>query len=145
MTTRLLRSRRIARRAAPRLLRAHVFGDAGIFSRPPKARKGGVMAQRRKRESKDLMAKLADAGEEAIQRLSEAPGGRKVLDAVSGLRDRIDELQKRVRSLGELEKRVKDLEKKVADLSKPRTRRTTTARKTTGTARRRTSSRTPKK
>ncbi len=85
------------------------------------------MAQRRKRESKDLMAKLADAGEEAIQRLSEAPGGRKVLDAVSGLRDRID------------------LEKKVADLSKPRTRRTTTARKTTGTARRRTSSRTPKK
>jgi hypothetical protein len=90
------------------------------------------MAQRR-RESKDLLARLADAGEDAIQRLSEAPGGKKVLDAVSGIRDRVDELQHRVRNLGDLEKRVKALEKKVAELSKPKTRRRTTARKTTAT------------
>lgn len=86
----------------------------------------------RRRDSKDLLARLADAGEDAIQRLSEVPGGKKVLDAVSGIRDRVDELQHRVRNLGDLEKRVKALEKKVAELSKPKTRRTT-ARKTTAT------------
>jgi vacuolar-type H+-ATPase subunit I/STV1 len=84
----------------------------------------------RRRDSKDLLTRLADAGEDAIQRLSEVPGGKKVLDAVSGIRDRVDELQHRVRNLGDLEKRVKALEKKVAELSKPKTRRTT-ARKTT--------------
>ncbi len=90
------------------------------------------MAQRR-RDSKDLLARLADAGEDAIQRLSEVPGGKKVLDAVSGIRDRVDELQHRVRNLGDLEKRVKALEKKVAELSKPKPRRRTAARKTTAT------------
>jgi hypothetical protein len=89
------------------------------------------MAQRR-RDGKDLLTRLADAGEDAIQRLSEVPGGKKVLDAVSGVRDRVDELQHRVRNLGDLEKRVKALEKKVAELSKPKTRRTA-ARKTTAT------------
>jgi hypothetical protein len=111
----------------------------------PTARKGGVMAQRRTRESKDLLTRLADAGEEAIQRLGEVPGGRRALDAVSGLRDRIDELQQRVRRVDELEKRVAALEKKVGDLSKPRTtRRTTTARRTATTARRKAAPRTPK-
>jgi hypothetical protein len=76
------------------------------------------MAQRRG-ESKDLLNRLADAGDQAIQRLSEAPGGKKVMDAVTGMRDRVDELQKRVRALGDLEKRVKALEKKVGTLEKP--------------------------
>ncbi len=76
------------------------------------------MAQRRG-ENKDLLNRLADAGEVAIQRLGEVPGGKKVMDAVSGLRDRVDELQKRVRALGDLEKRVKALETKVGKLEKP--------------------------
>lgn len=91
------------------------------------------MAQRRRSESKDLLARLADAGEDAIQKLSEVPGGKKVLDALTGMRDRVDELQHRVRNLAELEKRVKALERKVAELSKPKPRRRTTARKTTAT------------
>jgi hypothetical protein len=86
------------------------------------------MAQRRG-ESKDLLNRLADAGDQAIQRLSEAPGGKKVMEAVTGVRDRVDELQKRVRALGELEKRVKALETKVSTLAKPRPARRTTARK----------------
>lgn len=86
------------------------------------------MAQRRG-ESKDLLTRLADAGDQAIQRLGDVPGGRKVTDAVVGMRNRVDELQKRVRTLGELEKRVKDLEKKVGALEKPKPARRTAARK----------------
>jgi hypothetical protein len=68
---------------------------------------------------KDLLSRLADAGEEAIQRLAKAPGGENVLKAVNASRDRIDELQKRVRGIEGLEKRVAALEKKVDALSKP--------------------------
>lgn len=92
------------------------------------------MAQRSRSETKDLLSRLADAGEEAIQKLSEVPGGKRVRDAVNGVRDRVDELQHRVRNLAELEKRVKALEKKVEELGKPRPRRrTTTARKPAAT------------
>lgn len=68
----------------------------------------------------DLLGRLADLSEEAIQRLSEAPGADRVLNALNGLRDRIDELQKRVRGLEELERRLAALEKKVDRLSKAR-------------------------
>src|SRR5690349_12587756 len=82
-------------------------------------------------ESKDLLNRLADAGDQAIQKLGDAPGGKKVMDAVTGVRTRVDELQKRVRALGDLEKRVKALERKVSSLEKPKTttRRRTTTRK----------------
>jgi hypothetical protein len=69
-------------------------------------------------QQKDLLSRLADAGEEAIQRLSKAPGGENVLKALNTTRDRIDELQKKVRGLDALEKRVAALEKKVDALSK---------------------------
>jgi len=68
---------------------------------------------------KDLLSRLADAGEEAIQRLAKAPGGENVVKALNVSRDRIDELQKKVRGIDELEKRVAALEKKVDSLSKP--------------------------
>jgi uncharacterized protein involved in exopolysaccharide biosynthesis len=66
----------------------------------------------------DLLGRLADLSEEAVQRLSDAPGADRVLGAVNSLRDRLDELQRRVRGLEELEQRVAALEKKVATLSK---------------------------
>src|SRR6266516_1187976 len=100
------------------------------------------MAQRKQQKNKDLLTRLADAGEEAIQRLGDVPGGRKVLDALNGMRDRIDELQKRVKRLGELESRVKALEKKVDELSKPATRKRATTRRTTTSSRK--SPRTPR-
>jgi hypothetical protein len=68
---------------------------------------------------KDLLSRLADAGEEAIQRLAKAPGGENVVKALNSSRDRIDELQKKVRGIERLEKRVAALEKKVDALSKP--------------------------
>jgi uncharacterized small protein (DUF1192 family) len=68
---------------------------------------------------KDLLSRLADAGEDAIQRLAKAPGGENVVKALNTSRERIDELQKKVRGLDELEKRIAVLEKRVDSLSKP--------------------------
>jgi hypothetical protein len=66
----------------------------------------------------DLLGRLADMSEEAIQRLSDAPGADKVLGAMNALRDRTDELQKRVRGLENLEERLAALEQKVEKLAK---------------------------
>jgi polyhydroxyalkanoate synthesis regulator phasin len=68
---------------------------------------------------KDLLSRLADAGEEAMQRLAKAPGGENVVKALNTSRERIDELQKKVRGLDELEKRVAALEKRIDSLGKP--------------------------
>jgi uncharacterized protein involved in exopolysaccharide biosynthesis len=66
----------------------------------------------------DLLGRLADLSEEAIQRLSEAPGADRVLGAMNAMRDRMDELQKRVRGLEDLEQRLAALERKVDKLAK---------------------------
>ena len=82
------------------------------------------------REPKDLLTMLADRGEEAIQRLSDAPGADRLLGAAQALRDRMDEMQKRIRGIDALEKRVAELEQKVEALSAPSTpKKTTTASK----------------
>jgi hypothetical protein len=66
----------------------------------------------------DLLSRLADLSEEAIQRLSDVPGADKALTAINSLRERTDELQKRVRGLEGLEARIVELEKKVDKLQK---------------------------
>jgi uncharacterized protein involved in exopolysaccharide biosynthesis len=85
----------------------------------------------------DLLGRLADLSEEAIQRLSDAPGADRVLGAVNALRERTDELQKRVRGLEQLEQRLAALERKVDKLAKSGTSTPATAsqtsRKTTST------------
>jgi hypothetical protein len=87
----------------------------------------------------DLLGKLADLSEDAIQRLSDAPGADRALGALNNLRDRMDELQKRVRGLEDLEKRLTALERKVDKLSKggsasmsSRPSKKTTSTKTSG-------------
>jgi hypothetical protein len=69
---------------------------------------------------KDFVTRLADAGEEALQRLADLPGGQKALTAVNDLRTRVDELGKKVRGIDALEARVAKLEKDVAALKKPK-------------------------
>jgi hypothetical protein len=66
----------------------------------------------------DLLGRIADISEEAVQRLSDAPGADKVIGALNTLRDRTDELQKRVRGIETLEQRVEALERKVEKLMK---------------------------
>ena len=70
---------------------------------------------------KDLMTRLADAGEEALQRLAELPGGQRALTAVNDLRTRVDDLAKKVRGIDALEARVAKLEKELATLKKAKT------------------------
>ena len=84
---------------------------------------------------KDLLGRLADLSEEAIQRLGDVPGADRALSAVNALRDRTDELQRRVRGLEGLEQRIAALEKKVDKLSKsaggsarPAAKKTTTTK-----------------
>ena len=70
------------------------------------------------RKKNDLLGKLADLSEEAMHRLSDAPGADKLLGAMNALRSTVDDLQKRVRGLEDLEKRLAALERKVERLSK---------------------------
>ena len=70
---------------------------------------------------KDFVTRLADAGEEALQRFSELPGGQKAISAFHDLRVRVDDLSKKVRGIDELEVRIAKLEKEVAALKRPKT------------------------
>jgi uncharacterized protein involved in exopolysaccharide biosynthesis len=82
------------------------------------------MAERRQ----DLLGRLADLSEEAVQRLAEAPGADRVLQTLKGLADRVDDLQRRTRGFEELEQRLATLEKRVDALAKPKPPRATSAR-----------------
>jgi hypothetical protein len=78
---------------------------------------------------KDFVTRLADAGEEALQRIADLPGGQKALNAVHDLRTRVDDLAKKVRGIDALEARVAKLEKEVGALRKAKTSGRTTSRK----------------
>ena len=67
---------------------------------------------------KDFMTRLADAGEEALQKLTDLPGGQKAVTAFNDLRNRVDDLAKKVRGIDAIEARVTKLEKDLAALKK---------------------------
>jgi ubiquinone biosynthesis protein UbiJ len=85
---------------------------------PETTTKGPTAASSTKPADKDLMTRLADAGEEALQRLSELPGGQRAVSAVNDLRTRVDDLTKKVRGIDALEARIAKLEKEFAALKK---------------------------
>jgi hypothetical protein len=70
------------------------------------------MAQRG--QQKDLIARFADMGEEALQKLLSTPGTDRLLGAFGKMRDEVDLLAKRVRGMEDLEKRLAKLEREVA-------------------------------
>ena len=69
------------------------------------------------RQRTDLLSKLTDAGEEAINRLHDAPGADRLLAVATNMRDRVDELTKKVRGIDAMEKWLRDLERQVEKLS----------------------------
>jgi polyhydroxyalkanoate synthesis regulator phasin len=84
-----------------------------------------------KTKQTDVLARLADAGEEVLNRLASSSGMDRVTGAVTNLKDQVDSLASKVRGMEKLEKRVEDLERKVGRLSKPSSsRKAATARKT---------------
>ena len=89
-----------------------------------------------RKQQKDVVARLSESGEEALQRLLQNPGTAKVVGAANAMKERVDELTRRMRSLDPLEKRVSELERRLNELSKPKrtaAKRTTTAAKKTST------------
>jgi TolA-binding protein len=67
-------------------------------------------------QQRNLVERLADAGEEAIQKLGEAPGGERLVGAVNAMRDRVDEMQKKLRGLDEIDKRLRAIERRLDKL-----------------------------
>jgi hypothetical protein len=74
-------------------------------------------------KQQDLLARLADLSEDVVQRLSEAPGADRALQALKALGEKVDELQRQMRGFAELEKRLSTLEKRVDAMAKPKSAR----------------------
>jgi hypothetical protein len=87
------------------------------------------MAQRK--QQKDVITRLAETGEEALQRLAELPGGARFAEAANALRERVDARATRMPPLHPRARRVAEPAPRLDALSKPARRRTTTARKPT--------------
>ena len=88
-------------------------------------------------EKQDILSRLADKGEGALTRVAGSQTTARVVESVTGLRERMDDVQKKVRGLDELEKRVAKLEKQLAELKKPKAKPKTASsspRKSTPTA-----------
>jgi hypothetical protein len=87
---------------------------------------------------KNIVERLAGAGEEALQRIGGAPGADRVLGTLGSLRERVDELQKSVRGIERLEKRLGAIERRLDSLegkgTARRSRKTTAARKRSAAA-----------
>ncbi len=79
-----------------------------------------------KTQQKDILSRVQDLGAEALQRLTEVPGGSKLVEMANDTRSRLDEMQKKLRGLDELEQRVAKLER---ELAKKPARRKPAARK----------------
>jgi uncharacterized protein YceH (UPF0502 family) len=69
-------------------------------------------------DERDVIARLAERGQDTVARLAELPGGTRALNAFNDLRNRVDEVGKKVRGIDELQKRVAALEDEVAALKK---------------------------
>jgi hypothetical protein len=94
------------------------------------------VAKAKGKKDKDVLARLADRGEEALQKIADLPGGTKALKALNDLRDRVDELGKKVRGIDALEARLERLEKELAALkrdAKPAAARAASRARTTVT------------
>jgi len=70
-------------------------------------------------QPKEILSRVADLGEEALQKLPNFPGGDRLLEVVNQSRTRLDEMQKRLRGLDVLEQRVDGLEERLAKLEGP--------------------------
>jgi uncharacterized protein YoxC len=74
------------------------------------------MAQRQK----DLINRLADAGEEAFSRVASSQATSRLVESIGGMRERLDDVQKKVRGIEALEQRVAQLERRLDELDKPK-------------------------
>ena len=87
------------------------------------------MAKTSTTKQNDILTRFTELGHEALNKLTDMPGGAKVVDMMNESKARLDEMQKKLRGLDELEKRVAKLEKQVAGTAKPAPKKKPAARK----------------
>ena len=75
------------------------------------------MARARTAKQNDIVARFSGLTQDALQKLTEVPGGTRVVDMLNESKARLDDMQKKLRGLDALEKRVAKLEKQVSALS----------------------------
>ena len=94
------------------------------------------MAATKETQDKDVIARLADKGEETLRRIVEVPR-RMVGDVRGGVDARLHDLAGKLRAIDPLDGRVAELERRLESLEKPakKTTRPTTRSKTTATRR----------
>ena len=81
-------------------------------------------------QQKDLLTQMRDFSSDALNKLSDVPGGSKLVDFVHDTRNRLEEMQKKVRGIDALEQRVAELERQLAELEKkPAARKPATPKK----------------
>jgi hypothetical protein len=102
-----------------------------VVENPQEPVEAEAEAKAESKAEKDLLARLAEAGEEALQRLSEAPGFDRAIAAARSTRRQLDELTRRVQGISDLEERIGRLEKQVAALTKSQPAKRVPARKST--------------
>jgi CHAD domain-containing protein len=81
-------------------------------------------------QQRDFFTRLAEAGEDAIQRFGDVPGAKQLASTLNLLRERVEEMQKKMRGLDVLEQRMEKLEHRLTALEK----KTTTARRRTASS-----------
>jgi uncharacterized small protein (DUF1192 family) len=99
----------------------------------PKVESGEPKAESAKPEpeteaSRDMLTRLADAGEDAVRRFGEKTGLTRVVHFADSARHRLDEAATRLKSVAKLETRVAELEEQVAALTKDEPKRKQPAR-----------------
>jgi hypothetical protein len=95
------------------------------------------MAQTRRRQDEDVIARLADAGEDAFRRLVDVPR-RMIVGAMSTVGERLQGVATKLGGADPLARRVATLEERLDSLEKPKkttTRRASTSAKRSGTRR----------
>jgi hypothetical protein len=83
-----------------------------------------------KEQQRDFFTRLAEAGEDAIQRFGDVPGAHRFAQTLNLLRERMEEMQRKVRGIDVLEQRVEKIEQRLTALEK----KTTTARRRTSSS-----------
>jgi hypothetical protein len=71
-----------------------------------------------KAQQKDILSRMTGLGSEALHRLSEVPGGSRLVEMANESKARLDEMQKKLRGLDALEQRVAKLERQLAAQTK---------------------------
>ena len=76
------------------------------------------MAKTSTTKQNDILARFTELGHEALNKLSDVPGGSRLVDMANESKARLDEMQKKLRGLDALEARVAALEKQLGTTAK---------------------------